>query len=276
MPSMGTEKSKGTKVFALAGACATPAWSRCPSARRWARSSTTSAAASRRQALQGRADRRPVGRLHPAPAPERAAGLRVAAGTGRHHGLGRPDRDGRGHLHGGRGPLLPRVRAGGIVRQVRALPRRHQAHAGDPQRICEGKGEMGDIERLEELGADQGDLAVRAGPDGAEPGAVDHPPLPRRVRGAHPRQALPAGVCPALVPRALPERLPGRRGRARLRLAGGEKRYAEALRLHRERNPFAAVCARVCFHTCEDKCRRATLDEPVSIRGVKRFMVDQE
>ena len=55
-----------------------------------------------------------------------------------------------------------------------------------------------------------------------------------------------------------------------------EKRYAEALRLHRERNPFAAVCARVCFHTCEDKCRRAALDTAVSIRGVKRFMVDQE
>jgi NADH-quinone oxidoreductase subunit F len=55
-----------------------------------------------------------------------------------------------------------------------------------------------------------------------------------------------------------------------------EKRYAEALKLHRERNPFAAVCARVCFHTCEDKCRRASLDSPVSIRGVKRFMVDQE
>ena len=32
----------------------------------------------------------------------------------------------------------------------------------------------------------------------------------------------------------------------------------------------------MCFHTCEEKCRRATLDEPVSIRGVKRFMVDQE
>jgi NADH-quinone oxidoreductase subunit F len=56
----------------------------------------------------------------------------------------------------------------------------------------------------------------------------------------------------------------------------GEKRYAEALRLHRERNPLAAVCARVCFHTCEDKCRRASLDEPLAIRGVKRFMADEE
>jgi NADH-quinone oxidoreductase subunit F len=56
----------------------------------------------------------------------------------------------------------------------------------------------------------------------------------------------------------------------------GEKRYAEALKLHRERNPFAAVCARVCFHTCEVKCRRSTIDEPISIRGIKRYMVDQE
>jgi NADH-quinone oxidoreductase subunit F len=56
----------------------------------------------------------------------------------------------------------------------------------------------------------------------------------------------------------------------------GEKRYDEALKLHRERNPFAAVCARVCFHTCEVKCRRSTIDEPISIRGLKRYMADQE
>ena len=56
----------------------------------------------------------------------------------------------------------------------------------------------------------------------------------------------------------------------------GEKRYAEALSLHRDRNPFASVCARVCFHTCEDKCRRAGLDEAVAIRSLKRFMTEQE
>jgi NADH-quinone oxidoreductase subunit F len=55
-----------------------------------------------------------------------------------------------------------------------------------------------------------------------------------------------------------------------------EKRYAEAMRLHRERNPFASVCARVCFHACEYKCRRSSLDNAVSIRGVKRFMADRE
>jgi len=55
-----------------------------------------------------------------------------------------------------------------------------------------------------------------------------------------------------------------------------EKRYEEAARLHRERNPFVQVCARVCYHPCEGKCRRSTLDEPLSIRGVKRYLAEQE
>ena len=93
-----------------------------------------------RQELQGRADRRPLGRLHPAAPPERARGLRVAHRAGRHHGLGRPHRHGRGHLHGGHVPVLPGVRAGRVVRQVHALPDRHQADAGDPGPHLRGQG----------------------------------------------------------------------------------------------------------------------------------------
>ncbi len=49
---------------------------------------------SRRQGLQGRADRRALGRMHSRVAPRHAGGLRLAAGRGRHDGLGRPGRDG--------------------------------------------------------------------------------------------------------------------------------------------------------------------------------------
>ncbi len=56
----------------------------------------------------------------------------------------------------------------------------------------------------------------------------------------------------------------------------GEERYDEALKLHRERNPLASICARVCFHPCESKCMRASLDGALAIRHVKRFMVEQE
>ncbi len=85
-----------------------------------------------------------------------------------------------------------------------------------------------------------------------------------------------AGVCPTLVHAPCESACP-----ANVDIPGyvslvAEKRYAEALRLHRDRNPLAAICSRVCFHTCEDKCRRSTIDAPVSIRAIKRFMADQE
>jgi len=53
-------------------------------------------------------------------------------------------------------------------------------------------------------------------------------------------------------------------------------RYAEGLEIHRQRNPFALACGRVCPAFCEQKCRRGDIDEPISIRLVKRFMADQE
>jgi NADH-quinone oxidoreductase subunit F len=41
-----------------------------------------------------------------------------------------------------------------------------------------------------------------------------------------------------------------------------------------ERNPFPAVCGRICVHPCEFKCRRGELDEPVAIRSLKRYATD--
>lgn len=53
-----------------------------------------------------------------------------------------------------------------------------------------------------------------------------------------------------------------------------EGRYAEAAEVIRERNPFPAICGRICHHPCEVKCRRGELDAPVSIRALKRFAAD--
>ena len=44
-----------------------------------------------------------------------------------------------------------------------------------------------------------------------------------------------------------------------------------ALAVIREKIPFPSVCGLVCFHPCETKCRRGQLDEAVSIRMLKRF-----
>ena len=144
-------------------------------------------------------------------------------------------------------------------------------------RICEGKGEEGDIEKLIELGNRIKDTALCGlGKTAANPvlSTIRHF---RDEYVAHIRdKKCPAGVCAALVRAPCQSACPAGVDVPGFVSLVGEKRYAEALRLHRERNPFAAACARVCFHTCEDHCRRATLDEAVSIRGVKRFMVDQE
>ncbi|MCD7841555.1 MAG: FAD-dependent oxidoreductase, partial [Lachnospiraceae bacterium] len=53
-----------------------------------------------------------------------------------------------------------------------------------------------------------------------------------------------------------------------------EGRYGDAVRLIRKDNPLPAVCGRICEHPCEVRCRRTLIDDPVNIRGLKRFAVD--
>lgn len=53
-------------------------------------------------------------------------------------------------------------------------------------------------------------------------------------------------------------------------------RFAEALALIRERNPFPGVCGRVCPRPCEAACTRGRYDEPIAICALKRFVFDLE
>ena len=77
------------------------------------------------------------------------------------------------------------------------------------------------------------------------------------------RQAIPCtATCPAHVD------VPGY---IALIKAG---RYEDAVRLIRKDNPFPSVCGYVCEHPCENKCRRAMVDAPVNICGLKRYAVD--
>jgi NADH-quinone oxidoreductase subunit F len=55
-------------------------------------------------------------------------------------------------------------------------------------------------------------------------------------------------------------------------IAEGE--YLDAVETIRERNPFPAICGRICHHPCETRCRRGELDDPVAIRELKRFAAD--
>ena len=145
------------------------------------------------------------------------------------------------------------------------------------ERISNGEGEDGDIERLIALGENI-KLTSLCGLGQTAP----NPVLSTIQHFRHEyedhiiHKHCEAGVCPGLVRAPCQSACP-----ASVDIPGfisliKEKRYAEALKLHREKNPFAAICARVCFHTCEDKCRRAMIDDPVSIRALKRYLVEQE
>jgi len=53
-------------------------------------------------------------------------------------------------------------------------------------------------------------------------------------------------------------------------------RFQEALDLIRKAIPFPGICGRICTHPCELNCRRAEVDEAISIRLLKRFVADWE
>lgn len=56
----------------------------------------------------------------------------------------------------------------------------------------------------------------------------------------------------------------------------GEGRYDEALQLIKQDNPFPAVCGSICNKRCENACTRGTVDDPISIDAIKKFIASRE
>jgi len=92
---------------------------------------------------------------------------------------------------------------------------------------------------------------------------------------AHIRGKCPAAVCRGLVSSPCKHTCPAGVDVPRYIRYIAAGRYADALDVILEKMPFPEVCGRVCFHPCESKCRRALLDEPVSVRALKRFAAEQ-
>jgi len=145
------------------------------------------------------------------------------------------------------------------------------------ERISNGHGREGDVELLIAIGKHIKSTALCGLGQTAPNPVLSTIRYFRHEYDAHIRgHQCPAGVCKGLTRAPCQSACP-----AHVDIPGyisliGEKRYKEALNLHRERNPFASVCARVCFHTCENRCRRSSIDQPVAIRSLKRFLIEQE
>ncbi len=57
-------------------------------------------------------------------------------------------------------------------------------------------------------------------------------------------------------------------------IAAGE--FDKAVEVVKRDNPFPGVCGRVCIHPCENECERNSVDEPLAICSLKRFLADYE
>lgn len=53
-------------------------------------------------------------------------------------------------------------------------------------------------------------------------------------------------------------------------------RYTEALELIKKENPFPAVCGRICNKACEDACTRSSVDAPIAIDDIKKFIAGKD
>ncbi len=57
--------------------------------------------------------------------------------------------------------------------------------------------------------------------------------------------------------------------------AVAEGATARGYRIARAPNPLASICGRICAHPCESTCRRGLIDQPISIRALKRTLTER-
>ena len=144
-------------------------------------------------------------------------------------------------------------------------------------RICQGEGENGDIEELQRLGGIIKDTALCGLGQSAPNPVLSTIRHFRHEYEAHIKDKYcPSMVCKRLCPapcqRACPVGVDVPSYNA-LITAG---RFDEALDVIRRDNPFPGVCGRLCNRPCEANCTLGDTDEPVAIRSLKRFLADYE
>jgi NADH-quinone oxidoreductase subunit F len=141
--------------------------------------------------------------------------------------------------------------------------------------ICEGRGQEGDIELLEEMAGIIKDSALCGLGQTAPNPVLSTIRYFRDEYEAHIRdKRCPAVVCSALFKSPCQHACPiGMDVPSYIALVRAN-RLEDAYKVMLRTNPFPSVCGRVCDHQCQSKCRRGALDEPVAIKYLKRFITD--
>jgi NADH-quinone oxidoreductase subunit F len=142
-------------------------------------------------------------------------------------------------------------------------------------RIAQGEGELADIDRLQKLG----ETIKKASLCGL--GQTAPNPVLSTIRyfrdeyEAHIiEKRCPANSCEALITTTCSSACPAHVNVPEYVGLIAAGRFEEALDVIRRRNPLPSVCGRACDHPCELFCRRGDVDEPVAVRQLKRFASD--
>ena len=142
-------------------------------------------------------------------------------------------------------------------------------------RICEGKGEPKDLDELEELCE-----FIREGSLCGLGQTAPNPVISTLQYFRHEyedhiyEKHCEAGVCAELFKAKCVNACPiGQDVPGYLSLVG-EGRYKEAISLIYQTNPMPGICGRVCTHPCMEVCVRSQTDEALAIPKIKRFAAD--
>jgi NADH-quinone oxidoreductase subunit F len=142
-------------------------------------------------------------------------------------------------------------------------------------RITRGEGRMEDIDTIRELGDTLTEASLCGLGQACPKPALSTLKYFLKEYEDHIREHRCAGaVCDSMVISACQHACPAGIDVPNYVAAVAEGDYEKSVEIIRERNPFPAVCGRICIHPCEYKCRRGELDQPVAIRALKRLASD--
>ncbi len=142
-------------------------------------------------------------------------------------------------------------------------------------RITRGEGRLQDIDTIKSLGETITDSSLCGlGQTCAKPALSTLKYFSKEYEDHILEQRCAGATCDSMVISACQHACPAGIDVPNYVAAIAAGRYENAVDIIRERNPFPAVCGRICIHPCEFKCRRGELDEPVAIRSLKRFASD--
>ncbi len=142
-------------------------------------------------------------------------------------------------------------------------------------RITHGEGREGDVELLVELGEQIKATALCGLGQTAPNPVLSTIRYFREEYDKHIREKkCPASVCASLFTSPCQNSCPAGVDVPLYVDLARQGRFAEAHAVVRLDNPLPMVCGRVCHHPCEAKCRRGQLDAPVAIRALKRFVAE--